>query len=64
MSNDQCAAIIKAIGVATEFLFTYGVSLRDKIIDADADEAAKVADVALLSAALEGIITDLPDENP
>lgn len=64
MSNDQCAAIIRAIGAATEFLFTSGISIRDKIIDADADEAAKAADVALLAAALEEIITDLPDENP
>lgn len=63
MSNDQCAAIIKAIGAATEFLFTYGVSLRDKIIDADSDAGAKTADIALLTAALEDIIEDLPAES-
>lgn len=64
MNNDQCAAIIKAIETATEFLFYKGVSIREKVGDSTSDEASKTADITAFAAAMDTIINDLPDENP
>lgn len=64
MSNDQCAAIIKAIETAATFLFSNGISIREKIGDSTSDEAAKTADITAFAALMDAIINDLPDENP
>ena len=64
MNNDQCAAIIKAIETATEFLFYKGVSIREKVGDSTSDDASKTADIAAFSAKMDDLINNLPDENP
>lgn len=64
MNNDQCAAIIKAIETATEFLFYKGVSIREKVGDSTSDDASKTADIAAFSATMDDLINNLPDENP
>ena len=64
MSNDQCAAIIKAIQTACEFILYSGVQGWRPVGDASADSDAKDAAVSDFSDKMDAIIADLPDETP
>lgn len=63
MSNDQCAAIINAIGAAAEFLFTNGIPIRQPIGDPTNDATSKGAAVTAFEAVLTDLISNLPDES-
>lgn len=64
MSNAQCEAIIKAISVATEFLFANGIPLWKEKGDASANATAMNDALDGFETRIEQIVSDLPDETP
>lgn len=62
MTNEQCAAIINAIGVGFEALLTYGTKIWNKVGDDETDASARQDAAEDIQSKLEDIISNIPDE--
>jgi hypothetical protein len=62
MTKEQCTAIIHAIEASTNFLFQYGVNIRDRIADPTNDRAAVAADALVYSGWIQTIVDSIPDD--